>query len=1244
MFILLTIFAILISVSSVSAASTVYVNATGGNDSNTGTSDSPYQTIAQGISSVDENGTVYIANGVYNGTGNTNITLDHNMNIIGQSQVGTIINGTGTNWIFKIPSGVNVLIQNLTITNATKVNGVSGGVIYNSGNLTVDGCSFTGNINSQTCAGICNGQTGVLKVVNSNFRDNIAGYSCTILNFGVCTVENSTFINNRATMNGGAIGNVGTLNVTGSNFIGNHASYGGVIVTDQYNQFSMLTNSEFHFCSFIGNTATNGNFAYNGGLINATDNWWGSNTDPRTVPNFIYNYQGSSDVSSWIVMTMNADNADLKYTQSTLVTVSFNNRSNGTTVTSFDPNMGHIPDGTVVAFSNSMLGSFNPTTAKTINGIVTSLFTTNQTGTDNLKATTNNQIISTPITVVSAASTVYVNATGGNDSNDGTIDHPYKTIQKGIISIEENGTVQIADGVYSGMGNTNITILRSVRIIGQSQVGTIINGTGTNWIFKIPSGVNVLIQNLTITNATKVNGVSGGVIYNSGNLTVDGCSFTGNINSQTCAGICNGQTGVLKVVNSNFRDNIAGYSCTILNFGVCTVENSTFINNRATMNGGAIGNVGTLNVTGSNFIGNHASYGGVIVTDQYNQFSMLTNSEFHFCSFIGNTATNGNFAYNGGLINATDNWWGSNTDPRTVPNFIYNYQGSSDVSSWIVMTMNADNADLKYTQSTLVTVSFNNRSNGTTVTSFDPNMGHIPDGTVVAFSNSMLGSFNPTTAKTINGIVTSLFTTNQTGTDNLKATTNNQIISTPITVNKGITTVFVGGVSGFAGENVTFTANLADSNGNPVKDGQVTFKVNNTNIGTATVSNGVTSLQWTIPASWTVGNYSVVAEYSGSGNYLASISGTNLTVTPNPTTITVNPVSGYAGQNVTFTADLVDSNGNPVTDGTVTFTVGSTLNPVPVNNGLATINWTIPTTWAVGNYSVVAEYSGSSNYLVSTNGTNLTVTPNPTTITVGGVKGYVGQSVNFTANLVDSNGNPVTDGRVTFRVNNNSIGTVDVSNAVATLQWTIPTNWTVGNYSVVAEYSGSSNYLASTNSTLLTLKPSAYLYMNVTNSKSNPTVGDTFLLTYKLSNNGPDNATNVTVSFQIPAGLEFVNVTVDNGTVTYNPTNRTVTWTLTNVEVGDPYLYLTVKALGSGSYTITPAITSETFNQNNDPLTPFSVNVQPQNNNKNSSTTNSATVNAASNTVPMQTTGMPIAGLVLAILAVLGGTLAPRKK
>ena len=745
---------------------------------------------------------------------------------------------------------------------------------------------------------------------------------------------------------------------------------------------------------------------------------------------------------------------------------------------------------------------------------------------------------------VSAASTVYVNATGGNDANTGTSDSPYQTIAQGISGVDENGTVYIANGVYNGTGNTNITISHNMSIIGQSQTGTIINGTGTNWIFKILSGVTVNINNLTFTNATTTG--NGAAIHNSGTLAVGDCTFTGNIATGSYpydfGGALYNDGTITNVIGCTFTNNTASslggaflnYMGTINNITGCT-----FTNNTATGAAGAIASYNggiTSNVINCTFINNAVKdidgCGGAIALWNTGTLNV------HYSSFVNNTAPQGNAIYNfDGSVNAKDNWWGSNN-----PVWAILISGSVDHSTWLYMTMNATPNTINNTQSSLITVSFNNRYNGATVIAFDPSTGHIPDGTLVTFT-STLESFNPM-ATTVNGIATALFTAKHAGTDYLNANTDDQTVSTLLTVNQGPTVTTVGGVSSYAGQNVTLTAN-------------------------------------------------------------------------------------------------VDCHGNPVNEGTVTFTIGSTtLTPVTITNGLATINWTIPTTWTAGNYTIVADYSGSSNYLTSTNGTNLTVTPNPTAVTVGGVSGYAGHNVTFTADLVDSNGNPVTDGQVTFRVNNTNIGTVDVSNGVATLQWTIPTNWTAGNYNVVAEYSGSSNYLASINSTLLTLQPSSYLYLNTTNSNSHPTVGDTFILTYKLSNSGPDNATNVIMSFQVPAGLEFVNATVDNGTVTYNPVNRTVTWTLTNVEVGDPYLYLTVKALGSGSYSITPTITSETFNQNNDPLTPFSISVQSQNN------SNSNTMNAASTTktVPMQTTGMPIAGLVLAILAVLGGVFTPRKK
>ncbi|MCE7698619.1 MAG: hypothetical protein K8E24_007210, partial [Methanobacterium paludis] len=276
------------------------------------------------------------------------------------------------------------------------------------------------------------------------------------------------------------------------------------------------------------------------------------------------------------------------------------------------------------------------------------------------------------------------------------------------------------------------------------------------------------------------------------------------------------------------------------------------------------------------------------------------------------------------------------------------------------------------------------------------------------------------------------------------------------------------------------------------------------------------------------------------------------------------------------------------------------------------------TSWLVLNITV-----DSASIL---NGGNATVTVDFLNDTNGSVNASLpdGIPVNFTGTNGSLNPTSTTliDGQATSVFTANSRGLADI-------------NATVDNQTVTTQ---------------VIVNPVSYLYLNVTTSNSNQIVGETFPITYKLSNNGPDNATNVTVSFQIPEGLEFVSANVDNGTWAYNSANRTVTWTLDNVPVGDPYLYLTVRALGSGNYIITPSITSLTHNQNINVLAPITINAQPQNNENSGSTgntttnNNSTTVNAATKTIAMQNTGVPIAGFALAILSVLGGILIPRKK
>ena len=153
-------------------------------------------------------------------------------------------------------------------------------------------------------------------------------------------------------------------------------------------------------------------------------------------------------------------------------------------------------------------------------------------------------------------------------------------------------------------------------------------------------------------------------------------------------------------------------------------------------------------------------------------------------------------------------------------------------------------------------------------------------------------------------------------------------------------------------------------------------------------------------------------------------------------------------------------------------------------------------------------------------------------------------------------------------------------------------------------------------------------------------MGQIFTVTYKLGNNGPDAAENVTITFQLPEGITFEGINVDTGKYIYDPTTRTVTWTLDSVPVGDPYLYLTVKAASDGTYKITPIITSDTYNLNSGDSGIITINIQPKNNNSG----NEITVKAADNTtIGLQKTGLPLNYLILAVLMVLSG-LVPKRK
>ncbi len=387
---------------------------------------------------------------------------------------------------------------------------------------------------------------------------------------------------------------------------------------------------------------------------------------------------------------------------------------------------------------------------------------------------------------MSAASQVYVNTTG-SDSNPGTIDQPFLTIGKGIDSVDPEGTVNVANGNYSGTGNTGILISKNMIIVGQSQKGTIINGTNSAQIFHIyPSDVNVTIMNLTFANGYSAasfehpdNPGFGGAIANDGYCTVSGCTFISNTATMAGGAIW---SDVGLIVNE------------------CTFTG----NNAPGIGGGAILiNQGSCTISGCTFTGNTAQYGGAII----NGGSCTVN----FCRFYGNTASNGTAIANvGAQMNAENNWWGSNTNPMNVPNLITSTLtfrgnplngGAVDADPWIIMAYSVTPTTIRQGTTSALTADFRYNSNGDYL---DPAIGHLPDGAPVKFKTTLgnVGS-KSIVIGTLNGFAIATLRGDEGAGEALtSANLDNQVLAAIVTINAAVINTNDNPVTGGNGSSV----------------------------------------------------------------------------------------------------------------------------------------------------------------------------------------------------------------------------------------------------------------------------------------------------------------------------------------------------------------------------------------------------------------------------------------------------------
>lgn len=503
----------------------------GGDDSNSGQLNSPFNSInkAVEVSNPRDNVVIHLGEGTFEGNGNVMISINKahlsqggSITIVGAGADKTIIKGSSAYYAFNIYADSVVTLRDLSIVDCKSV---EGGAICNSGTLLVDKCIF-----------------------RNNFAFNAGGAISSIEN-GDCKIYNSVFINNSVTCND----EYGNAN-------------GGAV-------YSLKSDLLVDSCRFVGNfakgnclNAISGGAIYVGAYLN--------NVPSVKNSNFINNYVVSTSFrTNWEY----AKGGSIYMINCNLFNDSFINSS--------------------VTGNNGVGGSYysEPKYLNSISNILRINSSVNGVLESNIYPADYDGKYSNEVVV-------YVSVNGNDENGNGSFNNPYATIANAIAKSAGNVynlKVYLLDGIYSGAGNTNISLPSSMNIqIAGIGSKVIIDGSGSNWFAaneRSISGFKYVLSNLTLINFKakstgykKENNI--GVISNYADLTIDNCIFKNIAGSS----ISNYDLANLKVISSSFVDskhlgfyggvlfnydaNARFYNCIVNNYSSTDIFYSTAVN------------------------------------------------------------------------------------------------------------------------------------------------------------------------------------------------------------------------------------------------------------------------------------------------------------------------------------------------------------------------------------------------------------------------------------------------------------------------------------------------------------------------------------------------------------------------------------------------------------------------------------------------------------------------------------------